>query len=84
MFEVFKLLWDVIVLRDQARKGKLTASVWIFAAGFVLVLYLIVLPLLLYYVNHPGCRLALVAAIAFALADAAALVWFYLNRRSKH
>lgn len=28
MFEILKLLWDVVVLRDAARKGQLNWRIW--------------------------------------------------------
>jgi hypothetical protein len=63
MFELFKLLWDFIVLRDAARKGKLKARVWVLAFAFLFVVYGIGLPIALFYVNHPTCFPLLVAAI---------------------
>jgi hypothetical protein len=79
--EVLKLLWDMIVLRDQARKHQVTLSIWVFAVSFLLVLCLIVFPLLLFYAQHPSRKLPLAVGVLVVALDYAALVWFEVRRR---
>jgi hypothetical protein len=54
MFELLKLAWDFIVLRDQARKGQLKPRVMVAGGIYAVLLYAIGLPAALLYVNHPG------------------------------
>lgn len=64
MFELFKLFWDVIVLRDAARKGqKLSTGIVLRALGFVVLLYLILLPATELYSNHPQYKPVFIAAL---------------------
>jgi hypothetical protein len=56
MFELLKLAWDFIVLRDQARKGQLKPRVLVAGGLYAVLLYAIGLPAALLYVNHPGNR----------------------------
>jgi hypothetical protein len=53
MFELIKIAWDVVVLRDAMGKGEMTARVWGAAALFLLVVVSIGLPTILYYERHP-------------------------------
>jgi len=54
MFELFKILWDVVVLRDASRKGqKLNWRLWVYAFSFVLMQYCIALPAVMLYEKHP-------------------------------
>jgi hypothetical protein len=39
MFELIKLAWDFVALRDATRNGEMTARVWLSAIAFVLMLY---------------------------------------------
>jgi uncharacterized membrane protein len=67
MFELFKLVWDFIVLRDQARKGELKPRMVIAGFAYAVALYAIGLPVGLLYINHPGNatdKAILIAAIA--------------------
>ncbi len=36
MFELFKLIWDVVVLRDVSRKGRYNWRIWPIGFGFVM------------------------------------------------
>lgn len=63
MFEIFKLAWDVFVLRDAARKGQLNWKTWVIAIGFVLYLYGTALPVAILYDKHPQYKLLFVAVL---------------------
>jgi hypothetical protein len=39
MIELFKIVWDLVVLRDAARGGQLNWRIWPVTFGFVLVEY---------------------------------------------
>ena len=53
MFELLKLAWDAIVLRDSANKGEMTPGVWGAALLFLFVLGCIAVPTVLYLDRHP-------------------------------
>lgn len=65
MFEIFKLCWDVVALRDASRKGLLTWYIWPVAFIFVAILYGVALAGLTVYQRHPQYRAVFVAAIVF-------------------
>jgi hypothetical protein len=81
MFELFKLAWDFIVLRNEAKHGRLKTRMFVLAGAFLLVLYGIVLPAGLYYINHPNYLPLLVAAIVLAAASFITVVWLGLAWR---
>ena len=56
MLELVKLVWDVFVLRDAARRGQLNWRVWVVAIAFVLILYGTGLPAAMLYDKHPNTR----------------------------
>jgi hypothetical protein len=69
MFEILKLLWDLVVLRREKRKGQLTAKVWLLAIGFVLTIYGVALPCTLLYQRDPAYKPLFIAAIGFVLCS---------------
>ncbi len=75
MFELFKLAWDVFVLRDAARKGQLNWQVWVIAIGFVLFLYGTGLPVALLYEKHPQYKPLFIGTLAL---DGLVFIWFMI------
>jgi hypothetical protein len=75
MFELFKLAWDVFVLRDAARKGQLNWQVWVIAIAFVLFLYGTGLPVALLYDKHPQYKALFIATLAL---DGLVFIWFMI------
>jgi hypothetical protein len=66
MGELFKLFWDVVVIRDGARKGhKLSVGTVVIAIGFVVILYGTGVPAAVLYQNHPQYKWVLIAALVF-------------------
>jgi hypothetical protein len=63
MLELLKIAWDVVVLRDGARKGQLTRRVLLAAAGFAVLEYAIGLPAILLYDKHPQLKPLFIAAM---------------------
>ena len=64
MFELFKIFWDVVVIRDAAHKGrKLSTGIVLRALGFVLLLYVTLLPATVLYSNHPQYKPVFIAAL---------------------
>jgi hypothetical protein len=61
-FELCKLIWDIVVLHDAARKGQLNWRVWVYGFGFVLVEDCIALPAVALYEKHPQYKPAFIAA----------------------
>jgi len=80
MFELIKLTWNVIVLRDSMRKGEMTAGVWGAALLFLLVVSSIGVPTVLYYDRHPdaSARVMIEAAVLLGLV---LIGYFYLAIR---
>jgi membrane protein YdbS with pleckstrin-like domain len=83
MFELFKIFWDVVVIRDGARKGhKLTRGNVIIAVGFVVLLYATGLPAVILYQNHPQYKWVF---IADGILFIAMMVWeikWYMKQRA--
>jgi hypothetical protein len=75
MFELFKLLWDVVVLRDAARKGQLNWRIWVVAIAFVLFLYGTGLPVALLYDKYPQFESLFIATLVL---DGLVFVWFMI------
>ena len=65
MFELCKLIWDVVVLRDVSRKGTYNWRIWPIGFGFVLVLYGTLLPAFLLYDKHPQYKPLFLATLIF-------------------
>ena len=74
MFELFKLFWDFIVLRYQARKGQLKPRIFVAGGLYAVLVYAIGLPAALLFVNHPGNRLDEAIFIAAVVVLAALTV----------
>jgi hypothetical protein len=75
MFELFKLAWDFIVLRNEAKHGRLQVRMFVLAGAFLLVLYGVVLPAGLYYINHPKALPLFVAAAVLAGVSFVITAW---------
>ena len=76
MFEILKLIWDVVVLRDAARKGQLNWRIWPIALCFVCVLYGTGVPAVLLYEKHPQYKPLFIAAVVFdALLSICFMYW---------
>jgi type VI protein secretion system component VasK len=73
MFEIFKILWDLFVLRDAARKGQMNWRIWVIAISFVLFLYGTGLPVALLYQKNPNDKTLFIATLAL---DGLVFVWF--------
>ncbi len=80
MFELLKLLFDGLVLRDTARKGLLNWKVMLAGFGFVIFLYGTVLPAGLLYQHDPHYKWLFIATVC---VDAVVfiLVMFFGARR---
>src|ERR1017187_4238680 len=62
MLELFKIAWDIAILRDGARKGQVTGRVMLAALGFAVLEYAIGLPAVLLYDKHPQYKPLFIAA----------------------
>jgi membrane protein YdbS with pleckstrin-like domain len=78
MFEIFKLCWDVVALRDASRKGLLTWYIWPIAFAFVAILYGVALSGLAFYQKHPQYKSVFVGAMVFdGVFYLCFMVWAY-------
>jgi Na+/melibiose symporter-like transporter len=76
MFELFKLMWDAVVLRDAACKGQTNWKMWPIAFGFVLLLYLIGVPAAALYQKNPQDKPIFIAAMVLdGVVFVAMMVW---------
>jgi uncharacterized membrane protein len=76
MFEIFKLLRDVVVLREVARKDQYNWRIWPLAFGFVVVLYGVGISAVLLYEKHPQYKPLFIAALIFDVLFALGfIVW---------
>lgn len=87
MFELFKLFWDVVVIRDGARKGhKLSTGIVLRAVGFVVLLYTTGVPAAVLYQNHPQYKWVLITALVFdGILFIAMFAWeikWYMKQRA--
>jgi hypothetical protein len=82
MLELFKLLWDAVVLRDAAHKGQLKVSMIVIGFGFAVLLYAIALPAVVLYSNHPQYKPVFIAAMVMdGLLSVTFMVWAIRARR---
>lgn len=81
MLELFKLAWDFFVLRNEAKHGRLKPRMFVLAGAFLFVLYGIVLPCGLYYINHPNALPLFVAAVVLAAVSAVITAWLGISWR---
>jgi Na+-driven multidrug efflux pump len=76
MFEFFKIIWDMIVLRDSASKGQLKVRQLVFGFCFAILLYAIGVPAAVLYTKHPQYKPVFIAAIVLdGLLFLAFMVW---------
>ena len=83
MFELFKLAWDVVVLRDAAKKGQLNWRVWVYGFGFVLIEYCIALPAVVLYEKHPQYKPVFIAAMVLVVLNFIGFMGWAIRWRSR-
>jgi hypothetical protein len=83
MWEMLKVAWDIFVLRDAAKRGKLNWRKTGLVVGFVVLEYLIVMPALILYIQHPQYKTLFVAAIVLAVVILVAFVSLAWRLRSR-
>jgi len=83
MWEILKVIWDIFVLRDAARRGKLNWRKTRFVVGFVVLEYLIAMPALILYIQHPQYRTLFIAAMVLAVVVLVVFVGLAWRSRSR-
>ncbi len=83
MWEILKIIWDVVVLRDGMRKGQLGWRKSLFAVGFVVLEYLVAMPAVLLYHKHPQYKPLFIAAMVLVVVNFIGFVWLALRWRSR-
>ena len=63
MIEMFQILWDLIMIRDDVHKGRLTIRKTLVALGFVVLLYGTLIPAVVLYTKHPEYLWVVIAAM---------------------
>ena len=79
MWELFKIAWDVGVLRDGIRKGQLGWRQFLFAVGFAVLEYAIAVPAALLYAKDPRYKALFIAAMALVGILLLAFFWIALR-----
>ncbi len=67
MIELIQIAWDIFMLRDSARKGRLKLRAVLFALAFVVLLYGTGVPAAALYQNHPQYKPLFLATMVFDL-----------------
>jgi len=80
VFELLKLVTNLLTLRDSMDKGEMTPGVWAGAALFLLVVAAIGVPTVVYYDRHPDAS-ARVMTVAGVLLGLVLIVYFWLAIR---
>ncbi len=76
MIELIQIAWDIFLLRDSARKGRLKLRAVLFALVFCVVLYGTGVPAAVLYQNHPQYEVLFLAMMVFDLVlFAAFMAW---------
>jgi ABC-type sugar transport system permease subunit len=82
MFELFKILCNVFVLREEARKGRMNWRVWAYGFGFAVLLYAIGLSAAVLYSNHPQYKPLFIAAMVLdGMLFAVFMAWAWRWRK---
>jgi cytochrome c biogenesis protein CcdA len=63
VFELFQIVWDLIMIRDNVRKGRLTMRKTLISIGFVVLMYGIGVPAAVLYDKHPEYEAVFIAAM---------------------
>jgi len=56
VFELFQIVWDLIMIRDNVRKGSAHDAQELISIGFVVLMYGIGVPAAVLYDKHPSMR----------------------------
>ena len=79
MWELFKVAWDLGVLRDGIRKGQLGWRKLLFAIGFALLEYAIAVPAALLYAKDARYKPLFIAAMALVVVLLIAFFWIAMR-----
>jgi cytochrome c biogenesis protein CcdA len=67
MLELIQIAWNIFMLRDSARKGRLKLRAMLFALAFCILLYGTGVPAAVLYSNHPQYKPLFLATMVFDL-----------------
>lgn len=76
MFELFKIVWDLVVLRDAARRGQLNWRIWPVTFGFVLLEYCVGLATMTFYISHPEYKPLFIAVMVLMAISFVYFLWW--------
>jgi hypothetical protein len=76
MFEVFKIVWELVVLRDAVRKGQFNWRIWPVAIGFVLLEYCVGLTAVTLYINHPEYKHLFIGVMVLVAISFVFFLWW--------
>jgi hypothetical protein len=83
MFELFKIVWDLVVLRDAARRGQLNWRIWPVTFGFVLLEYCVGLAAMTFYLNHPEYKPLFIAVMVLMAISFVYFLWWVWRWQTK-
>lgn len=88
MIELFQIVWDLIMIRDNVRKGRLTIRRTVISMCFVVLMYGIGVPAAVLYDKHPEYEAVFIAAMAvvgllFVLLVYIGFRWYFQSLASE-
>ncbi len=83
MWELLKVAWDIFVLRDAARRGTINWRKTGFVVGFVVLEYVIAMPALVLYLQHPQYKPLFIGAMALAGINVVVFLWLAVRLRAR-
>lgn len=69
MFELVQIIWDLLMMRKEAKAGRLTWRKGLISFGLVALAYLIAVPAAVLYQKHPEYRSLFIVAMVLAGID---------------
>lgn len=75
MFEIFKPIWDLFMLRRSFKSGQMNVRKTLIALGLTALAYVLVVPAAVLYDKHPQYLPVLIIAAVLAGLDFLFLIW---------
>lgn len=75
MFELFKVVWDLFMMRRSWKSGQLNLHKTLIALGLTALAYVLVIPAAVLWDKHPQYAPLLIAGIVLAALDFGFLAW---------
>ncbi len=74
MFEIVQIIWDLFMIRREAKAGRLTWRKGLISVGLVALAYLMLVPAFVLYDKHPEYKPVFLVALVLTVIDFAFLI----------